>query len=176
LKELRLNSNRLEEINSNVKYLKSLEKLKLDRNSISEISNDLYDLEYLNYLDLDYNKIIRLSQHITKCKSLKVAHSYTKLDKLGLWLIGNPLKIPPLDYWSTVRIEKIYDFLANYNQRNLDYYYYAKLVFMGQPGIGKSSLIDSFYHMVEKDESSSLSLLKISSNNQILKPIKIKKF
>ena len=47
-----MNSNRLEEINSNVKYLKNLEKLKLDRNSISEISNDLYDLEYLNYFSI----------------------------------------------------------------------------------------------------------------------------
>lgn len=152
LKELYLNCNKLEEINSNVKYFKSLQKLRLDRNTISEIAEELYSLELLDYLDLCYNRIICLSEKLSKLKSLKLAHSYAKLQKIGLWLIGNPLKIPPTDYWSTTNMDKMFNFLSSYTQRNLDYVYYSKLIFIGLPGVGKSSLIDSFYFIVEKDE------------------------
>lgn len=95
-----------------------------------------------------------MSEKLVRLKSLKVAHSYIKLERTGLWLLGNPLKIPPADYWSTTHVGKMHNYLSSYIQRNLDYVYYSKLVFIGMPGTGKSSLIDSFYHMVEKDEQS----------------------
>jgi hypothetical protein len=154
LKELNLSSNRLNDINDNIKYFKSLQKLRLEKNTITEMSEELYGLEMLSYLDLCYNRIIRLSENLVKLKSLIVAHSYIKLERTGLWLIGNPLKIPSSDYWSTSRMEKMHNYLSSYIQRNLEYMFYSKLVFIGLPGTGKSSLIDSFYHMVEKDEQS----------------------
>jgi Leucine-rich repeat (LRR) protein len=154
LKELNLSSNRLNGVNDNIKYFKGLQKLRLEKNAISELSEELYELDMLFYLDLCYNRIIRLSEKLVRLKSLKLAHSYIKLERTGLWLIGNPLKIPSSDYWSTTHMEKMHNYLSSYIQRNLDYVFYSKLVFIGLPNTGKSSLIDSFYHIVEKDEQS----------------------
>jgi hypothetical protein len=33
-----------------------------------------------------------------------------------------------------------------YDQRNLDYVFYSKLIFIGESGIGKSRLVDAFFN------------------------------
>jgi hypothetical protein len=74
------------------------------------------------------------------------------LNKTGLWVIGNPLKLPPKEIWQTKSIEKIFDFLANYEQRNLKHVYFSKLIFLGSSGVGKSILLDSLFN-AEYDDS-----------------------
>lgn len=145
LKELYLNNNSLTNLNRNISLVKNLEKLTLDHNKLTDLTEALYELVNLTYLDLSYNKITVISPKICQVKGLKEAHAYNKLNKVGLWVIGNPLKIPSKEIWQTSNVSKIFDFLASYNQRTLDYVFFSKLIFLGESGIGKSSLIDCFF-------------------------------
>lgn len=145
LKELYLTENKVNSI-ENIGLLRSLEKLALDKNELTELSESLFELVNLVYLDLSYNKLTTIPPTICKLVNLKVSHSYEKLNKTGLWVIGNPLVIPTKEIWQTQNIGKIYDFLSNYVQRNLNYVFYSKLIFLGQSGLGKSTLIDSFFN------------------------------
>ncbi|CAF0705124.1 unnamed protein product [Brachionus calyciflorus] len=146
LKELYLNNNCLKTIIGSVSALKNLEKLNLEYNQITDLADLFYELKNLNYLDLSYNKLTRISPKINNLQLLQNAHSYDKFIKIGFWVIGNPLIIPPKEIWQTNNIHKIYKYLSGYNQRNLNYTFYSKLVFLGCSGIGKSYLIDSFFN------------------------------
>jgi Leucine-rich repeat (LRR) protein len=127
--------------------MKSLEKLNLENNEIAEVADLVYALNNLNYLDLSNNQLTRISPKISALELLQNAHSYDeKLNKHGLWVIGNPLIIPPKEVWQTNNLYKIYDFLSGYAQKNLNYTYYAQLLFVGCSGVGKSKLIDTFFN------------------------------
>ena len=174
LKELYLNNNCLLMLHSSIGALKNLAKLTLNNNEIVDfyeepsknkntisslgrkslpneqkiacLPESLFELIELNYLDLSYNKLTQVSPKICNLLNMKKAHSYDKLNnKIGLWLIGNPLKIPPKQIWQTQNIKKIFGYLASYVQRNLNYVYYSKMIFMGKTSVGKSQLIDSFF-------------------------------
>ena len=165
LKQLYLHNNILCTVNPSLGLLKQLEKLTLNNNELVDFTEEvnrkngeviertaglpdsLYDnLAELTHLDLSYNKLTHISPKICNLLNIKVAHSYNRLnEKEGLWLMGNPLKIPPKEIWQTQNVRKIYNYLSSYVQRNLSYVYYAKLIFMGKSGVGKSHLVDSFF-------------------------------
>lgn len=147
LKELLLNDNYLSSLNKSMTSLKNLERLTLNNNQLNDIADYLFDSVKLVYLDLSYNNLTKISAKICNLKCLKEAHHYEKLNKTGLWVIGNPLTIPPKEIWQTNNVKKIFDFLSSYNQRHIDHVFYSKLIFMGMSGIGKSSLIDCFYNI-----------------------------
>jgi Leucine-rich repeat (LRR) protein len=142
LTELYLSNNCLKYINSSIASLKSLKRLALDKNEICEISDHLFELKRLEYLDLSKNRITELSPRLQQLECIKYSHSFEKLNKIGLWLVENPLEVPPKQCWLTTNIEKIYEFLFNYEQKKIDDVYYCRLVFMGESGCGKSLLID----------------------------------
>lgn len=77
---------------------------------------------------------------------------YEKADRIGLWLLNNPLKIPSKDVWQTTNIKKIYDNLSSHVQRNLDCVYYSKLMFLGESCVGKSHLIDKMFDITESND------------------------
>jgi Leucine-rich repeat (LRR) protein len=145
LLELNLGNNKLVELSMSLLGLQSLEKLNLERNQLSSIHDCVYELGNLAYLDLSYNQIALISPKICKLKSMRLAHSYVKLNKTGLWIIGNPLHIPGKEVWQTTKIYKIYEYLANYSQRTSKFSCYAKLVFVGLSGIGKSHLVNNLF-------------------------------
>ena len=153
LKELYIGNNKLISVNSNVKHLINLRKLALNENEITELSEFVFALQYLNYLDLSNNKLSRISPSIINLKFLTSAHSYEREDKTGLWLLGNPLKVPAKDIWQTTNINKIFHYLSTYEQRHLDRVYYSKLVFLGASGCGKSALVDSFFSITNVQET-----------------------
>jgi Leucine-rich repeat (LRR) protein len=155
LKELYLDNNNIHHLNSSLsQFKKSMVKLSLEKNQLMDLTFDIYDglfdLVNLKYLNLSYNNLVKIPPGICALKSLANAHSYEKLDKTGLWVIGNPLHIPPKEIWQTQSVEKIFGYLSMYNQRNSDYVYYAKLVFLGESGVGKSRLVDSFFDVRNK--------------------------
>ena len=145
LKELNLAKNVISSLGVSIVSLKSLEKLNLENNLLLDLMDCLYELVNLKYLDLSYNRLSVISPRICQLKNIKLAHSYEKLNKIGLWIIGNPLEIPCKEIWQTTMINKIYDYLANYAQRMSEYTCYAKLVFIGLTGIGKSYLINNLF-------------------------------
>ncbi len=142
LKELFLSNNQITQLTSSIGILKSLRKLVLDCNRLTDLPESLYDLVELEYLDLSYNNITKLSNKIIKLRNIKCAHSYIKLNKTGLWLIGNPLQLPPHNIWKTKSISKIYKYLTTFYQRDINFIYYSKLIFIGDSAVGKSCIID----------------------------------
>lgn len=145
LKELYLNNNSIESLSPSITQLVSLEKLNLEHNKLTSLPEYVFDLSQLNYLDISYNQIKFISPRICKLKNMKLAHAYDKINKTGLWLIGNPLDIPTKEIWQTQKIEKIYDYLISYEMRMSEYTCYSKLVFLGLSGIGKSPLINNLF-------------------------------
>ena len=156
LKELYLGKNKLVSVNSNIKHLISLRKLALNENEITDLSEFIFGLQYLNYLDLSNNRLNKISASIINLKFLTSAHSYEREDKTGLWLLGNPLKVPAKEVWQTTNINKIFHHLSTYEQRHLDRVYYSKLIFLGTSGCGKSGLIDSFFSITNAQEQSKI--------------------
>ena len=142
LKELYLSNNQLTQLTNAIGLLKNLNILVLDCNQLTELPESLFELINLEYLDLSYNSISKLSLSLTNLKNLKCAHSYNKINKTGLWLIGNPLQLPPHKIWKTKSIEKIYVYLATFYRRDVNYIRYAKLIFTGDSNVGKSVIID----------------------------------
>ena len=156
LKELDLSNNKLAILNDNVKYFKNLKKLNLLNNELHQLSENLFNLENLTYLDLSYNHLVKISANISKLKFITCSHLYDNLNKTGLWLIGNPLKIPSKEVWQTTQVQNIYDYVTGYNQKHLDYLYYSKLVFLGVSGVGKSKLVDSFFNNINSENENQI--------------------
>lgn len=186
LTELYLSKNQIHELTSDIGLLKNLRKLTLDSNKLQTLPETLYNLVYLEYLDISNNKIVKLSNKICRLKSLRCAHSYKKLNKVGLWLIGNPLLLPPQNIWKTTNIEKIFNFLTTYYNRDINFIYYSKLVFIGDTGSGKSIVIDCLLNPLNIRNIlnassgvlaastlsfSNISLKKMTISNSNLKPV-----
>ena len=146
LKELYLNDNRLQMVSGSASDLQNLEIFNLERNQITNIADSIFELKHLKYFDLSYNKLKHLSPQISKLQLIANSHSYNKLNKTGLWVLGNPLEIPPKNIWQTSNLSKIYEYLSTYYLRNLNYTFYSKLIFLGCSGVGKRSLVNSFFN------------------------------
>jgi Leucine-rich repeat (LRR) protein len=134
---------------------KKLEKLNLEKNQLENVDDSLYELDNLNYLDFSDNHIRFISPNISTLKQIKQAHAFDKFNnKTGLWLLGNPLEIPIKEIWQTMKIDKIYDYLNSYEQRNLEYNYYSSMIFFGASSIGKSKLINNLFDVKFEVQSS----------------------
>ena len=169
LKELYISNNQLTQLTSSIGLLKSLKTLVLDCNRLTDLPESLYDLVDLEYLDLSYNVITKLSNSITKLKNLKCSHSYVKLNKTGLWLIGNPLELPPHKIWKTKTIEKIYNYLTTFYRRDVNYIRYAKLIFIGDSSVGKSIIIDCILNPLNMKKLQQQSVTLASSSVGMVK-------
>jgi internalin A len=123
------------EIPAEILRLKKLKILHIQRSKISEIPSSIANLSDLRDLDLSDNKIRSLPPEIRALKKLKF-----------LGLVGNPLPIPPeiliradepqviLDYYFSI-VDKL--------RRPLNE---SKLVIVGQPEVGKTSLVQKILH------------------------------
>lgn len=157
LKHLFLHNNSLTRLNpeaeastsSPLSHLTSLESLTLDHNQLTQLLDlELFDnLLNLTYLDLSYNNLTHISSRITQLTRLQSAHLYTKFEKRGLWLMGNPnLVVPPKEVWQTADVTKIFAYMASYEQRSLNFVYYARLVFVGEPKFERrAQLVDALF-------------------------------
>ncbi len=149
LKELDLLDNLLTRLPKNLFFLKNLRKLYLGNNKLIQVPAAITTLAFLERLDLAKNQITALPVNLAELKHLETLQLKNnqlktlppKLDQLArlrqLDLSGNPLLIPPeiLDKPSNVKTI-------------LEYYYQprramaeAKVVLVGQGGVGKTSLI-----------------------------------
>ena len=109
--------------------LKGLEKLDISHNQLNEIPLEIMGLINLKELDLNYNQIVELPDSITQLRLLDVLN-----------VINNPLVKPPVE----IAVKGI-EFIKNYfkqieNKEDVEYIYEAKLLIVGEPGAGKTSL------------------------------------
>ena len=116
--------------------LTQLERLDLDNNQIIDVA-PLAKLTQLEYLDLRKNRIQNLPSSLLQ---LSLDWHADGFHAKGLLLEGNSLQNPPLDVIKSGRqaIEAYYQSLEQGGERELRE---AKLILLGEPDAGKSSIV-----------------------------------
>jgi internalin A len=138
LKQLVLDDNKFDDI-SPLQDLRSLTGLSLMKNNILDLT-PLQNLRSLMRLDLREIPIEELPQWIT---SFNMELQWTE-DVLGwddgfISFKGNPLKNPPPEIVQQGK-EAIRNYFAQLQEQAVDYLFEAKMLIIGEPGAGKTTL------------------------------------
>ncbi len=132
LTALSLSSNQLIALPPEITRLTNLTTLSLDSNQLIALPPEITRLTNLTTLDLDSNQLIALPPEITRLTNL-----------ITLRLLNNPIKQPPLEIATDENnIEKIRNYFEEIEAQGEDYIYEAKLILVGEPGAGKTSLAE----------------------------------
>jgi Leucine-rich repeat (LRR) protein len=145
LTEFDLHSNQLRTLPTEIGQLQKLEELYLSNNSLNDLPTEIGQLQSLVIVDLGYNQLKALPMKVGQLQNL------TSLD-----LSGNPLELPPPEI-----VEKgiwaIKKYLRQLETSGKDFLCEAKLLIIGEPGAGKTSLskkIENPDYLLQEDESS----------------------
>nr|MBW4596902.1 leucine-rich repeat domain-containing protein [Brasilonema angustatum HA4187-MV1] len=145
LESLNLMSNQLSALPAEIVQLTNLESLDLSRNQLSALPAEIVQLTNLESLDLSRNQLSALPKEIgllTKIRDLR--------------LDDNPLtSLPPEIRRKEFR--EILDFYRQQLEQETDYLYEAKLLIVGEPGAGKTTLakkIQDQNYQLQQDEIS----------------------
>ena len=151
LEVLNLSNNRLEEIPSVLAALKKIYFLNLSKNNIKQLDSLLGVMHKLAYIDLSDNFIAELPIEIGRLvdlKNLNVSTNYIKeipkdivnLKSLKNFQTGkNPLEKPPLEIVAR-GLSGMRRYFEQLDEQMVDYIYEAKLLIVGEPGAGKTTL------------------------------------
>jgi len=146
LQTLNISDNYITELSS-LKKANKLQKLDASNNRISSISS-LIKNRKINYLDLRNNQISDLSPILSLIKKGIPVNPSNETTEQGIYLIGNPWQ-RPLPEIAKSRNESIIRWF-NANKQNLNA---IKLIFIGDPKIGKTSLLKkTLYNEFHIDE------------------------
>lgn len=128
---LSLHTNHLTTIPSEIRRLKGLEKLYLEGNQLTEVPSDIGQLVGLKKLLLNHNQLRSIPPEITSLKNLDI-----------LRIEGNPdLPIPPEIVVKKDNAQVILDYLREQQGIPPSPLNEAKLILVGQGGVGKTSLV-----------------------------------
>jgi len=126
----------LEKIPKKLFKLKNLKVLELGNNKISNLPTNISNLTNLEILDLSSNKIREVPKEIITLKKLK-----------NIDLSQNPIEIPPKEI-AKIGIEGIRRYFEELQAVMVAQLYEAKLILVGEGGVGKTSLMKS---IIERD-------------------------
>ncbi|MGI4862628.1 MAG: COR domain-containing protein [Janthinobacterium lividum] len=152
LKRLHMNSNLFTEIPKEVFKIKSLVHLCIGGNLITEVGEDIQNLTLLEDIQIYQNNLTVFPISLTKLEKLKsIGIGRNKISELPIELTGmrslselkvtyNPLNIPP--EVASKGIKQIFNHMQKHEEaKNKKFFSEAKLVFVGDGNVGKTSLI-----------------------------------
>lgn len=157
LSALNISNNQIKELPSEFSQLKSLSVLNLSGNQILELPPEFDKLSQLSALFLSGNRFNAFPMEITHLESLfELDISNNELNVLPVEIIklpdtlrlnvdNNPLETPPLEVASQ-GIGAIREYFRQLDSKGVDYLYEAKLVIVGEPGAGKTSLVRKIFN------------------------------
>lgn len=162
--------------------LTSLELLFFDDIMLTEFPESIFKLEKLIRLYIYNNKLSHIPDSFNNLKNLltidfsdnnisKLPKSLVNLPKLEqLNLVENPLESPPLEV-AEKGIDAIRDYFRQLEEEGTDYSYEAKLLIVGEPDAGKTSLAKKIenpnYVLKSKEKSTKgIEIIKWSFKDQ----------
>ena len=167
LRELYLGSNQLKELPASFGQLKNLSYLSLSENQLKELPTSFGQLQNLSYLSLGNNQLKELPASFGQLQNLSwLDLDYNQLNKLPtsfgqlknscqLLICGNPLKTPPLEI-AEKGIKAIRNYFESLEFQKQQYQQYplneAKVIILGQGGVGKTSLVNRLVHSTYNDD------------------------
>lgn len=125
LRVLSLTDNRLKALPPSIVELKNLQWLYLANNQLTNVPSEITQLPHLKVISLDNNQIPELPETLTNLPNLKV-----------LSLYDNPLTFPPPEIVMQGTQE-----MLTYLRLNKEPQWSAKILLVGEGGVGKSSLL-----------------------------------
>jgi internalin A len=129
LQQLSLSANQITTIPDSVSQLQNLQQLNLSANQITTIPDSVSQLQNLQQLNLSANQITTIPD------SLEMLYRLEELD-----LQSNPLPISPTILGHPEQPESIFNYLHQLRSNEVRPLNEAKLLFVGQGGVGKTSL------------------------------------
>ncbi len=151
LAELSLNNNQLRVLPPEITQLNNLIWLYLYGNKLRELPPEITQLNNLRRLGLGDNQLRALPPKIGKMTNLtslnlegnQLHELPPEIGQLNnrtkLYLSFNPLEAPPLEI-ANQGIEAIAQYFEQLAKEGMDYLYEAKLLIVGEPGAGKTTL------------------------------------
>jgi len=145
LTTLDLSGNKIGEISEAITRLTQLTTLNLNGNNIGEIPEAITQLTQLTTLDLIRNNIVKIPEVVLNIVNLQ-----------SLDVDENPIETPPLEI-AKQGIEAMRQFYRQRSEAGIDELFEAKLIIVGEPGAGKTSLarkiLNSGYKLNPNEES-----------------------
>ncbi len=153
---LDLHGNKIHDIPKKIGLLHNLKELDLSDNPIKELPKDISRLKHLSRLKLDYTNLVTLPKKIGRLEKLgylsllqsdikELPVELVQLTNLEIFEMSSPcLTFPPLEVTQQGK-EAVFTYLRNYytpvQRRSQDTLYEAKLLIVGQGGVGKTCLM-----------------------------------
>ena len=187
----------ISEIPIELKEIKDLKRLNISDNAISELPNWISGFKDLEFLDARNNKLTDLPSDFTQLKKLItinlrnnhirvvpkefqkmpwvnfISLNYNEIEKIPAWFFdiedvnieNNPIIDPPIEVYSR-GTETIKNYFKE-REKGTDNLYEAKLLIVGEPGAGKTTLMNKIL-----DEKYKLDLFEASTKGIEIKPYK----